>query len=583
MLTIGSITLPTLTIGIALKSLLVLIGILTLTWFMRRSSASERHMYLSAAAVVLLTLPLASLVLPSWDTGLFSDPFPPKDSKVIVTSAETFPGSTPGSDPGRAQLEPLSSGKPSQFGWFDWVLIVWLTGAVALLFRLFGGKLYGYWVAWRAPEIKERGFMNTVEQVAYRLGINRKITIVESDRFNVPFVYGILRPRLIMPPQARAWPSERLEAILHHELAHIKRKDILIQFLAQIACCIYWINPLVWILERRLFLERERACDDMTLDQNIKASEYAGHLMEVLEEMGTKTNNNLWVVTAMAEGTDFKDRILSILNPTAQRRLPKLTHLSIVIVFSLLFLLLLSTFSPWTAAERGVDESRKSGQKSDKSHLSSLMDSLESPSASIREHTASALGKWGDRRAVPALIDALLDKNASVREHVATALGKLGDKQAVPPLIKALKDDNAVVREHVATALGKLGDKRALPYLIDVLESDTNYRVQEHAATAIGRLGGPRAFETLIETLKNDNNGRVRAHAAYALGLMKEKRAVKFLINALKDRDPDVRAHAADALGMIGDSRAIKHLKKALKDSSARVRERASHALRKIY
>ena len=492
MLTIGSITLPTLTIGITLKSLLVLIGILTLTWFMRRSSASERHMYLSAAAVVLLALPLASLVLPSWDTGFFSDPFPLKDSKVIVTSAETVPGAAPGSEPGSARLGPLSSGKQSQFGWFDWVLIVWLTGAVALLFRLVGGKLYGYWVAWRASEIKDRGFMNTVDQVAYRLGINRKITIVESDRFNVPFVYGILRPRLIMPPQARTWPSERLEAILHHELAHIKRKDILIQFLAQITCCLYWINPLVWILERRLFLERERACDDMTLGQNIKASEYAGHLMEVLEEMGTKTNNNLWVVTAMAEGTDFKDRILSILNPTAQRRLPKLTHLSMVIVFSLFFLLLLSSFSPWAAAERVADESSKAGQKEmeveEKAQLTVLIEALKSSSAEVREHAASGLGKWGDRRAVPALIDALRDKNAVVREHVATALGKLGDKQAVPPLIKALNDENAVVREHAASALGKLGDKQAIQPLLDALKKEQNPRVREHILSALRKL-----------------------------------------------------------------------------------------------
>jgi beta-lactamase regulating signal transducer with metallopeptidase domain len=512
MVTIGNITLPTLTMGIALKSLLVLIGILTLTWFMRRSSAAVRHLYLTAAALVLLALPLASLVLPSWGAGLFSDPFPAKDGKTIVSSAgtdATVRGSGPGFDGGTTPSTPLSPGRKSPYGWFDWVLIVWLTGAVALLFRLVGGKMYGYWVARRAPEIKDNGFINTVEQVARRLGIDGKITVVESDRFNVPFVSGILRPRLIMPPQARTWPCERLEAILHHELAHIKRKDILIQFLAQVVCCIYWINPLVWILERRLFLERERACDDMTLDQNknIKASEYAGHLMEVLEEMGNTTNTNLWVVTAMAEGTDFKDRILSILNPTAQRRSPKQMQASVVIVFSLFFLLLFSAFSPWAAADlppeesleaiatqdspRG-DEDGKPGEKEvgdeNKAQLSVLLDALKSSSADVREHAASTLGEWGDRRAVPALIEALRDENAVVREHVASALGKLGDKQAVPPLIEALNDEDAVVREHVAGALGRLGDKRAIQPLLDALKKEQEARVSEHILSALKNL-----------------------------------------------------------------------------------------------
>ena len=85
--------------------------------------------------------------------------------------------------------------------------------------------------------------------------------MVESDHLKVPFVWGLLRPRLILPPWARQWPSERIEAVLHHELAHIKRRDLLSQFMAQVACCMYWVNPLSWLTERRLFIERERACE----------------------------------------------------------------------------------------------------------------------------------------------------------------------------------------------------------------------------------------------------------------------------------------------------------------------------------
>jgi beta-lactamase regulating signal transducer with metallopeptidase domain len=491
-------------------------GILILTWFIRRSSAAIRHLYLSAAVMVLLALPLVSLMLPSWDMEWFSHPVAPGAGKTIVTPAERV--ETPmKSETGKARFQSPSSAKSSQFHWFDWILAVWLVGAVGLLLRLAGGKFFGYWVARKAPEINDKGFMNTVEQVARQLGVMEKITILESDRFNVPFVSGMLRPRLIMPSQAKTWPPQRLRNILHHELAHVKRKDILVQFLAQVVCCIYWVNPLVWILERQLFLERERACDDMALGQDIKASEYAGHLMEVLEEMGNKTYNNLWVITAMAEGTDFKDRILSILNPTARRRSPQRMHFRAVIVLALLFLLPFGAFSPWAAADRPpgdsspalaapdpgdrdenkkpgettVKESKESSQNTgdqDKTQLSLFLELLKSPSARVREHAASALRDLGDRRAVPALIETLRDENAVVREHAATALGGLGDKQAVPALMEALRDEDAVVREHVATALGKLGDKRAIQPLTDALQKEQNHVVQEHIISALKKL-----------------------------------------------------------------------------------------------
>jgi hypothetical protein len=233
--------------------------------------------------------------------------------------------------------------------------------------------------------------------------------------------------------------------------------------------------------------------------------------------MGNKNNNNLWVITAMAKGTDFKDRILSILNPTARRRSPQRMHWRAVIVLALLFLLPFGAFSPWAAADRPSgdsspalaaldpgdrDENKKSGENTvkeskessqnpgdqNKTQLSLFLELLKSPSANVREHAASALGELGDRRAVPALIEALRDENAVVREHVASALANLGDKQAVPALIEALKDENAVVREHVATALGRLGDKRAVQLLNNALQKEENHDVQIHILSALKKL-----------------------------------------------------------------------------------------------
>lgn len=600
-------------IEIALKSLVLLIAILILTWFMRRSSAAVRHLYLSVAVILLLVLPVASLLLPSWNVELLPGNIVSSQNEVDLLSSggesrrsepiAEAPLTSLTADGEKAPSESIASENQLQLGWLDWIFIVWSVGAVCLILHLIGGKLYGFRAVRRSSVITDERIIGEVEEVSGHYKIDSKIPVLQSDQFRVPVVSGVINPCLVMPSSAEDWPIERLRAILHHEFAHIKRRDVLMQLLAQIVRCIYWINPLAWILERKLFIERERACDDAALHQNIKASDYAGHLMEVLEEMGNK-RHHVWVMSAMADGTDFKDRILSVLNPAARRSTPKLFHSTAVVAFALILLLPLSALSPWAAAndihgdtpgmvssltvdaggnDRQRDGARSSGEELDDADLSSLIESLRSPVADMREHAAAALGKMGDVRAVPALIEVLGDRDRSVREHAAEALGKLGDNRAVVPMTEAMKKErNNDVREHMATALGKIADRAALPYLLEVLRSDPNAKVREHAASAVGCVGGEQAYRALLESYENDYSVRVKAHALYGMGLMKEKRAVDLLIRALDADEWEIRANAADALGMIGERRAVKYLKKALDDPSWQVRERAAKALKKL-
>ena len=69
----------------------------------------------------------------------------------------------------------------------------------------------------------------------------------------------------MLPVAAQDWSDEQLRSVLLHELAHIKRRDVLGQLLAQFACALHWFNPLVWFAAWRLHVERERACDDLVL------------------------------------------------------------------------------------------------------------------------------------------------------------------------------------------------------------------------------------------------------------------------------------------------------------------------------
>jgi beta-lactamase regulating signal transducer with metallopeptidase domain len=584
---IMSTTFPVLIIELAIKSFLLVGVILSITWFMRRSSAAVRHLLLAVTTLALIAMPAATVLLPSWSAGLLPDPFQSREELRTAPSAGTTGAVTdmhrgglgsgkPMETSGRTGASgPVASSGPSQINWPYWLVLFWVGGALVLFAILAGAKLYGILVAGRAPFIEQARLLGALKEAARRLDLKQEVILVQSDRFKVPTVFGIFQPRLLLPSRAGSWPEDRLKTVLHHELAHIKRRDILVQLLAQVACCIYWLNPLVWILERRLFIERERACDDMAMGQDIKASDYAGHLMEVLEELGDR-RNTLWVTAAMAEGTDFKDRILSVLNPAAKRASLKTRHAFVVVLFVFFALFPLSVLRPW-AASSTVDEDGRALVTTDKKATRVVAgESLKC------EKEGRTSRKVLDERSLRALIDLLNSPDAGAREHAASAIGNTGDRRAVQDLIDALDDENARVREHVTTALGRIGDDRAVKPLIDALRTDTNDRVREHAASALGWLREDAVARALVESMQEDKSGRVRAHAAYALGNLKSVDSVIPLIEALKDEDPIVRAHAAEALGTIGDPRASEYLLDALDDPSERVRKKALLALTMI-
>jgi beta-lactamase regulating signal transducer with metallopeptidase domain len=576
----GSPGLLTLVLEFTLKSFLLAAVVLGITWTMRRSSAAERHLCLSIAVIVLLLLPVTALIVPSWSVGFLPNPFS-ESTQTARFSARSADTEIPLSD---VTGDPVAQGQPgtglSESSWisagpgtdsFRWMLLVWVAGAGILLIRLLGGKMYGSWIARQAPVGEVERIRAGVRRVSEKLGIVRNIPILRSDHLKVPFVAGLFRPKLILPSQVENWSDERIEAILYHEFAHIKRKDILVQFLAQLSCCLYWVNPMMWIMERKIFIERERACDDIALNRGVKASDYAEHLMDAMEDLGER-KAYVWVLSAMAEGTDFKDRIISVLDPIAKRTTPRRGHLVAATVLSISLLLPLASLYPWSSAKSVP-----------------ALDVIEATSA---EEASHARGKQSDQttsseeesaaRHMSALITLLESLDPKVREHAATALGKSGDPKAVPALIERLNDEDASVREHVTTALGDIGDKRAIPALTKIITSDANSRVREHAASAIGSIGGNDAYDVLVNVYNSDDVIGVRAHAAYGLGLSKDRRAFVLLMEGLNSKYSEIRFNCVEALGLLGDRRAEQEIRKLLRDPSPQVREGAARALKML-
>ncbi|MEI9890683.1 MAG: M56 family metallopeptidase [Caulobacteraceae bacterium] len=139
---------------------------------------------------------------------------------------------------------------------------------------------------------------------------------LSPDRMG-PMTWGAVRPVILLPDDALDWPRERLEAALRHELAHMARKDSLIQALALLACALYWPNPLVWRAAAALRREAETAADDAVIAAGVRPSDYAGLLVELAGEWPSRRQVSFEM--AMAAPPILTERVQSILSPDAMR------------------------------------------------------------------------------------------------------------------------------------------------------------------------------------------------------------------------------------------------------------------------
>jgi hypothetical protein len=121
-----------------------------------------------------------------------------------------------------------------------------------------------------------------------------------------------------MPEAAAEWPWDRVRAVLLHELAHIKRNDVHIQTLAQMACAAYWFNPLVWFAANQLRLECERACDDSVLMGGTSGADYATHLYEIARA-GSAPASAPFAIGLAVHRSQLEERLVAILNPRMPR------------------------------------------------------------------------------------------------------------------------------------------------------------------------------------------------------------------------------------------------------------------------
>jgi len=146
------------------------------------------------------------------------------------------------------------------------LVAVWMLGILVLSARLAGGWGYAQRLARREVRPAPAAWQRRLDGLARRLGVARPVRLLESARVQVPTVVGWLRPVVLLPfTAATGLTPAQLEAVLLHELAHVRRHDYLVNLAQSAVEVLLFYHPGVWWVSERVREEREACCDDVAV------------------------------------------------------------------------------------------------------------------------------------------------------------------------------------------------------------------------------------------------------------------------------------------------------------------------------
>ncbi len=148
-------------------------------------------------------------------------------------------------------------------------MMAWLAGVLLLLGRLAHAQLRFRAQLRHASPLDLSRLGIDLAELCRRAGVPQSIRIVEQDSLAAPAVWGIARPTIILPRGiATSLTAQQLRWVLFHELAHVRRRDLLVVALQRLATILHFFNPAIWIANRIIHRLREYVCDDLAVSMS---------------------------------------------------------------------------------------------------------------------------------------------------------------------------------------------------------------------------------------------------------------------------------------------------------------------------
>jgi len=260
---------------------------------LRKASANARYLASCGALILMVAFAVATMwLVEAPGTNAVSTMATALPDSGIQPSADVVPSTASPVERVQTPASPVAAAEPPEASRFalaadkleaslPYLVAAWLLGVFGLSLWHLGGwaqlqRLKRRMVEPVTNELKERA-----DSLAERLRIRQAVAVVRSALVQVPTVIGWLKPVILLPAGALTGLSaEQLEALLAHELAHVKRHDYLVNMLQTAIEILGFYHPAVWWVSRRIRMERENCCDDI-------AAEVAGNRVLYADALAT--------------------------------------------------------------------------------------------------------------------------------------------------------------------------------------------------------------------------------------------------------------------------------------------------------
>ncbi len=263
-------------------------GILAVVlWARRGASSNERYLHSCAAMLLVAALPLLTFVL-VWRVAY---PWP-----TIQTEATTVTTYDPTSGIREKALSVFAAAQtpvgeneaPHRtvadrlLPYFPGMVWIWFGGIVLFTGRLLLSWLLTQRLRWVGLSPVAEPIRRSLEGLAVRMEVYKPVWLMVSSAVTVPTLIGWLRPLVLLPASALSGLSPaQLEAILAHELAHVRRHDYLVNLLQSFIETLFFFHPAVWWISKLIREERENCCDDLAVRLLGDTLEYSKALAEM--------------------------------------------------------------------------------------------------------------------------------------------------------------------------------------------------------------------------------------------------------------------------------------------------------------
>lgn len=404
-------------------------------------------------------------------------------------------------------------------------VVVWsyFVGVLFMMIRLALGLCGGHRLRSGSVPCEDSRLIALVREQAHRLGLRTAPAVGVCCEVSIPVVVGIVRPMIVLPASLiSGLTTDQLQALVTHELAHIRRHDLLINLLQRLIETVLFFHPAVWLVSCRISTERENIADDVVIDSGWQPARYADALVRMAELSSNLRSSRLHgELTALAatgsNASEFRRRVMRLLEKPNGPRL-QLTRSGLLALLLTTATLLATPLLVPSHADEPQSKSTSDATPEDTNEGSETNQQSREEAARETFGQLVAADHWRPRQEASRklaemgtsgrnlLLAGTLHESGDVRRSCFETLCQRfpKDQKTIDVILRVLEQDsetNASKRMRYSGVfhLGSYGIRKGAPVLREVFQKDRDLKLT--AAKSLAELGDRSVIMVLYDNL----------------------------------------------------------------------------------